>query len=206
MPRDLRDPIGSQTIDCAFPVQGETIPVDHGYPLYAALSAVPGVGPWLHDAADVAILSIRGRYVRPGRLQLNERSRLRLRLSAVDLPRTLLLTGKTIDIDGQPVTIGVPQTLLPRPAVALYAHVVTTRNGEDAQRFDAEIGRQLDAIEVTGKPTRGKRRVLRIKDKTVVGHSLLISELSADDSLRLQSLGLGGRRKMGCGVFVPWRG
>jgi hypothetical protein len=31
------------------------------------------------------------------------------------------------------------------------------------------------------------------------------SGLSAEDSLRLQEVGIGGRRHMGCGVFVPFR-
>jgi hypothetical protein len=30
--------------------------------------------------------------------------------------------------------------------------------------------------------------------------------LNAAESLRLQEHGLGGRRKMGCGVFAPVRG
>ena len=104
------------------------------------------------------------------------------------------------------VHVGVPQTTLLTPATALYAHRVTTRNGQDEERFDNEIRHQLETLGIHGKASRGKRRVFRIKDKTVVGHSLLVSELTAEESIRLQEAGLGGRRKMGCGVFLPWRG
>jgi CRISPR/Cas system CSM-associated protein Csm4 (group 5 of RAMP superfamily) len=31
-----------------------------------------------------------------------------------------------------------------------------------------------------------------------------VSELTAEESIRLQEHGLGGRRKMGCGVFEEW--
>ncbi len=46
--------------------------------------------------------------------------------------------------------------------------------------------------------------MFRIKDKHVVAHTLLVSELTAEETIRLQEEGLGGRRKLGCGVFVPY--
>jgi Cas6 Crispr len=49
-------------------------------------------------------------------------------------------------------------------------------------------------------------RVVRIKDKTVVGYGVRVAGLNVEESLRLQEHGLGGRRKLGCGVFVPVRG
>jgi len=205
MPHDALGP-ASFTIDLAFGLKGGSIPVDHGYALYSALCRLPGVGPWLHDAADVAIHPIRGHYLpESGLLTLHARSRLTLRIAAADLPQVLPVTGRDIDIDGNRLHIAVPETLSLRPVTALYAHAVTTRNGQDEARFDAEIARQLTELEIQGKTTRGKRRVLRIKDKTIVAHSLLVSELTAEDAIHLQEAGLGGRRKMGCGVFVPWR-
>ena len=47
------------------------------------------------------------------------------------------------------------------------------------------------------------RRIVRVKSQTHVGFPLIVTGLSADESLALQSQGLGGRRKMGCGLFVP---
>jgi CRISPR-associated protein Cas6 len=204
MPQSAQQP-ASHTIDVAFHIAGDRIPVDHGYALYAALSNAPGVGAWLHRAPHVGIHPIRGQYPAPGLLSLTPKSRLTLRLAAAELPYILPLAGQAIELAGHGLCIGVPQTTLLRPAACLYAHAVTTRNGQNEVRFDAEIARQLDEMEIQGKPTRGKRRVLRIKDKTVVAHSLLVSELTAEDSIHLQEAGLGGRRKMGCGVFVPWR-
>ncbi len=49
----------------------------------------------------------------------------------------------------------------------------------------------------------GKRRTLRIKDKEVVGYEVLVDCLTAAESIALQEAGLGGRRHMGCGIFVP---
>lgn len=196
----------SHTIEVDFPVHGDAIPLDHGYALYAALSRLASVGPWLHGTDAVAIHPIRGNYAGKGLLKLSAKSRLRLRLPAACLPQILILAGKRVEIDGHPVRIGVPQTTLLCPTTALYAHMVTTRNGQDEERFDTEIRRQLATLDIAARPTRGKRRILRIKAKAVVGHSLLVSELTAEESIRLQEAGLGGRRKRGCGVFIPWRG
>ncbi len=43
----------------------------------------------------------------------------------------------------------------------------------------------------------------RIKEVRIVGFALLVEGLRPDESLRLQEVGLGGRRHLGCGVFVP---
>ncbi len=206
MPSGHTDNHPLRIVDCAFGLRGDRIPLDHGYTLYAALCASAPTGSWLHETDQAAIQLIRGEYASTGLLRLTDKSRLRMRLSAEDLPYVLGLAGQSIRLDGHGLCIGVPTTRLLRPAVALYAHVVTTRNGDDEARFDAEIAAQMERLGIVAKATRGKRRVVRVKDKTIVGHSLLVSELSADHSLRLQASGLGGRRKMGCGVFIPWRG
>lgn len=196
----------SHIVEAAFGLQGDSIPVDHGYALYAALSHLPDTGLWLHATDAIAIHPIRGRYVGDGRLKLGKHSRLCIRLPAECLPRILPIAGKSLELGGQRLRIGIPETSLPLPAASLYAHLVTTRNGQDEARFDTEILHQLETLGIHGRPSRGQRRVVRIKDKRVVAHSLLVSELSAEESIRLQEAGLGGRRKMGCGVFVPWKG
>ena len=50
-----------------------------------------------------------------------------------------------------------------------------------------------------------RRQVLRIKGKRIVGYALQVAGLNAEESVRLQELGLGGRRRMGCGFFVPYQ-
>ena len=45
--------------------------------------------------------------------------------------------------------------------------------------------------------------MIQIKDKSIVGYALRVVGLTAEESIRLQETGLGGRRRMGCGVFLP---
>ena len=196
----------NHVVDLFFHVQGKEVPVDHGYTLYSAISRILESGDetkWLHNADNVGLLQIRGHYAGQGKLILDQHARFGLRLPVNLIPKVLRLAGKRLDVNGEALRIGVSTTSALIPAPVLYAHIVTTKNGEDESRFDAEIQRQLDALGIKGNPTRGPRRIVTIKDKKVVGYSLLVSELMAEESIRLQEHGLGGRRKMGCGVFVP---
>ena len=196
-------------VDLFFHVQGKQVPVDHGYALYSAISRIlesREENKWLHNADNVGLLPIRGHYAGQGKLMLDQHARFGLRLPVNLIPKVLRLAGKRLDVDGEALRVGVSTTSALIPAPVLYAHIVTTKNGEDETRFDAEIQRQLDALGIKGKPARGSRRIVTIKDKKVVGYSLLVSELTAEESIRLQEQGLGGRRKMGCGVFVEWKG
>jgi CRISPR-associated protein Cas6 len=189
--------------DLHFQLFGKTIRVDHGYSLFSAISRFL---PEFHAAQDVQLALIRGRYIGDGLLQLLPGSRLTFRLPSDKAALYINLAGKTLDLAGHPVRIGVPSSQGLVPATTLYAHLVTTRNGLDQERFEAEIRRQLDGQGCRGRIIIGKRRTFSVHAKKVVGYSLLVSELTAEESLVLQEQGLGGRRKMGCGFFQPWKG
>lgn len=196
--------LASPTVDLYFSVHGKQVPVDHCYALYGAISRVLETSddPWLHKSDNIGLIPLRGHYLGGGKLALGQNARFGLRLPAAKILSVLPLAGKRLEINGDALRVGVSTTSALIPASVLYAHIVTTKNGTDEARFDAEIQRQLNGLDIKGKPARGSRRIVTIKDKKVVGYSLLVSELTVDESIRLQERGLGGRRKMGCGVFV----
>ena len=76
----------------------------------------------------------------------------------------------------------------------------------EPDEFAEAVRRQLTALEISDGCvlTVAKRRTLKIKDKEVVGFEVILEGLLADESIAIQEAGLGGRSKMGCGVFVPW--
>lgn len=210
--------MNSPTIEVHFPVLGSEIPTDHGYALYSALSHFTKE---LHgEGRQIQVGPIHGEYSGNGRLRLvAKRSRLRLRLPAEEIPIVLPLAGKRLDLDGYPIRLGVPQVLSLIPAPSLVARMVTIKTKDRqttpeafldaARRKLAELGIQGEAAiplcrsgPHAGKP---KRHVLRIKGKRVIGYSLQVTGLTAEESIRLQEHGLGGRRRMGCGFFVPLR-
>jgi CRISPR-associated protein Cas6 len=190
-------------IDLAFRLVGKTVPVDHGYTLYSAVSRVL---PEIHSLKEAAIHPIRGTYSGDGTLLLTSSSRLILRVQDTQIPTCLQLAGKRLDIDQHALRVSVPEVRRLRPAAKLRARLVTFKNSLNEDRFLEVVTQRLEELRVGGEPVLGQRRTLRVKDKQVVGFELAMVDLTAEESLELQEKGLGGRRHMGCGVFVPWRG
>jgi CRISPR-associated protein Cas6 len=186
-------------VDLAFRLTGPTIRVDHGYALYSAVSRVL---PDLHADKEIGIHPIRGRYVGDGDLQLTSASRLTIRLPDDRIRDVLKLAGKSLELNGHLLRVGVPETRALRPAGALYSRVVTIKGFMEAASFQAAAKRQLESMDVDAELVLGERRTLRVKDKQVVGFEVRATQLDAGASLRLQEVGLGGRRHMGCGMFV----
>jgi CRISPR-associated endonuclease/helicase Cas3 len=208
------------TIDLLFPVLGTHVPVDHGYTLYSAISHLLTC---LHDGSvPFGFAPITGVHVGGGRLHLDPaRSRLRLRLAVGNLPRVLPLAGQRFQIKGDRIRLGIPQVLPLRPAPSLRARMVAIKRSRTKQPPPPDLfldmaRRQLHELGIQGNPRvpehvnkEGRRepirRVLRVKGVRIVGYALVVEKLAPDDSMKLQEKGLGGRRRLGCGLFVPTR-
>jgi CRISPR-associated protein Cas6 len=191
-----------------FPVQGRQLPADHGYALY---SAVTRQLPALHGASWLGLELLSGIPWREGIIVLPTRgAHLRLRLPADHYGQVLPLVGRRLDISGHPIRLGIPTARPLSPAPSLYARCVTIKKFTEPEPFLDAARRQLDALGLTTTlelPTdeqgRPRRRIITIQGKHVVGFSLAAHGLNDEDSLRLQTSGIGGRRAMGCGLFNP---
>ncbi len=207
----------NRTLDVFFRVVGAQAPADHGYALFGALSRILETegDRWLHGNPHVGLHTIRGMNLGDGRRSVGPGARFGLRLPSDLLPRSLKLAGKSLDLDGCKLRVGVGQARALTPAPTLHCRIATTRNGDDPARFDAEVARQAAALGIRGKVFRApagaarrdgrdpSRRIVRVKGKRIVGHAVLATDLTSEESILLQERGLGGRRRMGCGVFVP---
>jgi len=199
-------------IDLSFTVMGkDAIPADHGYHLYSAISRVL---PELHQSNDFGFHPIRGTQIGNRRVALDQRSRVDVRADSDRISQLLPLAGRQLNIAGASIRVGVPQVrgLIASTALRSRLVIIKTKEAPRASDLNPDIftgvlRRQLDGLEVSAEAivTIGKRRTLRIKDKEVVGYEVILEGLSADESLDIQEKGLGGRRHMGCGVFVPLR-
>jgi CRISPR-associated protein Cas6 len=191
------------SIDLAFRLTGSTVPVDHGYALYAALSRI---APELHADQELGVHPIRGVYGGEGKLYLSDLSRLILRLPDERIRTYLKLAGKQLEVDGHVIQVGVPEVRGLLPVASLRTRLVTIKGFMEEATFVEAAQRQLASLGVAGELHGGARRTFRVRDKQVVGFEMGITGLTAEESLTLQEKGLGGRRRMGCGVFVPWGG
>jgi len=160
------------------------------------------------------------------RLNLTPRSRLTLRLDATRLAEAIGLAGKRLLLGDDEVQVGVPRSYALKPAARLYSRLVIIKGFLEPEQFLDAVRRQLEEKGIDGRaglirrereasfegrsksgPDRSPfvRRTLSIRERQVVGYAVVVEELAADSSIRLQELGIGGRRRFGCGIFVPDR-
>ncbi|BAU42497.1 type I-MYXAN CRISPR-associated protein Cas6/Cmx6 [Leptolyngbya sp. O-77] len=207
-------------LEIQFAVVGKTLPADHGYALYSAVKkslqaaeepAFPSDLP-----PEVRLSSIPGIPDRAGMIYLNRYSRFRLRCPSEQVQTWYRsLQNQVLDIRGHLIRLVRPRITLPEPSEVLAARLVTFKlnaiDHADVPRYFLEsCQRGLKQLEISGKAfipsdTNGDlaRRSLQIKGKKVVGYSVVVENLSAEDSLKLQWYGLGGRQHFGCGWFYP---
>jgi CRISPR-associated protein Cas6 len=213
------------TLELVFPLNAtDPIPSDHGYMLFGAITQSL---PELHNGErKLAVHPIRGHQIGNRMIQLTTHSQLVLRVPDGEIAPLLKLAGQSLRIGTKTVRVGVPQVRSLLPATLLRSRLVTIKivgtsgNQQTPQLFLEAARRALTKIGLSDQselliPTRPgptpdsqavpKRRTMRVKDVEIVGYELVIAGLTADESLTLQVEGLGGKRHMGCGVFVPVR-
>jgi len=210
-------------VDVRFRIGGGPILVDHGYHLYSTISRVL---PEIHGDDQIGIHPIYGKLVGERKLAITESSRLVLRLPADRIRDVLILAGKTLDLGDGKVIVGVPNARALIPAACLHSRLVIIKGFMEPEPFLEAVQRQLDELEIRGQASLVStgdavktnvhrdggtkspwlRRTLHVRDKEIVGFTVRVEQLTADESIRLQEHGIGGRRRFGCGIFVSARG
>ncbi len=187
------------TVDMVFSIRGNSIPRDHGLVLWRELRACL---PWLAAEAHAGIHTIRGAPANDDMLLLTQRTKLVLRLPQARVADAQSLHGRQLDLDGYVLQIGASRQ---RPLLAfatLYSQLVCT-GSDDELEFHGDIAAELGQLDVACQFICGKRRALRAGQTEVRGYSLMLHDLSLEQSTFLQQVGLGEHRKLGCGIFVP---
>ena len=202
------------TLELVFPALGTSLPTDHLYALYAALSRV--VPEFHDDDSPLRFAPITGGATPDGLLHIMDHSCLRVRLPDDSVRLALPLAGKRLAVGDVTVRLGVPsvRTLIASPS--LIARLVTFKHANTPEQFLATARAKLVDLGLAGEPQlpihrdgdrigEPKRRVVRVKGVIIPGYSLIVASLSVPDSLTLQQSGLGGRTSLGCGFFEPLR-
>lgn len=208
-------------IDVALDIHGSELPVDHGYSLFSAISHII---PELHDDESVGIHPINGLLAGNRLMHITHDSKLVIRISNERVRNIIRLSGKSITVEGHKISIGLPVPHMLRPASILQSRLVVIKGFLDADSFLDACKRQLASLDIsagaeiplkqstlsfeqkTGPSGMGNkliRRTLRVHDKVIVGYAVRVNGLDTTDSIKLQEIGLGGRRRFGCGIFSP---
>ncbi|MCG6157252.1 type I-MYXAN CRISPR-associated protein Cas6/Cmx6 [Rubinisphaera margarita] len=187
----------------------QPLPADHGYLIY---SAVSGLLPEMHRENGFAIHPIAGTQIGDRQMKLTDRSRLTIRVPDGQIAPLLKLAGQSLRVGPALVQVGVPEVRPLVPVTSLRSRLVVIKIAHHdggsitPDVFTASARKQLDALEIDAEVelTPGRKRTLCVKQREIVGYEVLLEHLTADESIRVQESGLGGKRHMGAGVFVPY--
>jgi len=125
-------------------------------------------------------------------------------LLRVPQPRVaeLLVEDLSCEIKNRSVIFGQPVATAIRAANRLYAHIVTVKGSTCDQTLKASVRTKLGHLGVSCAVDVLARRTIPVAGNEIVGYSVRLRNVSDTDSYTVQTWGIGGRRRMGCGVFV----
>lgn len=204
-------------VDLVFDIDCRELPVDHAHDLAEAVRThVPQLG----DDARVGVHNIhlagsQNGWERPDptlgqHLILSRRTKLTIRVPQEQLePVQQALDGAELDIAGCRMRIGKARQKKLSSQGTIFSRFVVLEDGEadDEHAFLKRIVAHLAGrgIKVT-KALCGMAAEVQGPDGMLQTRSIMIADLSSEDSVRLQQEGIGPLRHMGCGIFIPHKG
>lgn len=208
--------VPDDVVDVLFSIDCKRLPVDHAYALSAALRATL---PWVGEAdSGVAVHAIhvagsQNGWERPvhgsnQQLIVSKRTKLTIRAPKERMDELIEnLKGKTLDVSGCAITVGAAKIRPLSKETTLFSRYVATLPDDSEEGFLDWAVQQLKKQDIqVRKALCGKTTPLFTPGGTLHTRSLMLANLTLEDSYRLQQQGLGPRREMGCGIFIPHKG
>jgi CRISPR-associated protein Cas6 len=206
--------VPDDVIDLAFRIACPTIPLDHAHALSSALLDKL---PWLVEEDHAGIHLVHGAtsgngWFRPEDtenelLHLSKRTKMRLRIPASRMEDARALTGQKLDIEGHSLEVGKAEVFALSSLPTLFSRYVVTSEALDEIQFLELAAEQLKALDIPcRKMLGGITHKMSFPAGPVFTRSLMVAELQPEQSVRLQQLGLGDGRTIGCGLFLPHKG
>ena len=201
----------SNVLDVVFIIKGKTLPNNtlsafaqslseqiknwdtfQGLGLHLKLGGEEGNG-WYRDNDPDSVLYI------------SRRTKLVLRVPQENISSVEALTDIELDIQGHSVKLAHKHTKNLMHSSTLYSHHVISDFKEEME-FLRYVQQQLQELDIKcTKILCGKSREMDLAGRKVITRSLMLNELSKEDSLLLQAKGIGREQKRGCGVFIPYK-
>ncbi len=202
--------VPDDVVDVSYRISCRALPVDHAWALSQAVCTAL---PWIPDEAGAGVHTIHvadsgNGWIRPEGadelLLLSKRTRLVVRIPRVRYQEAAALTGRTLDIAGHPLRVE-EATIKPLSVITtIFSRYVVSDANDDENVFLAAMVREMNALGVRPKKMLcGIEKHLATPDGPVRTRSLMVAELTQDESVALQRRGLGPRRHLGCGLFIP---
>lgn len=204
--------IPDDVVDLAFDIACRCLNVDHAYRLSQEIVRAL---PWMGTEPGVGIHPIHvaesgNGWTRPENptdlLYLSRRTKLVLRIPKQRVDDARVLSGKSLDIDGNSLRVEAAH-VRPLSAIAtIFARHLVIDAAEDEEQFLRTALARLAEMDIHPKKMLcGKRVAIVTPHGAVHTRSLMLANLTLEESTTLQLRGLGAHRLLGCGLFIGHR-
>jgi len=204
-----QSPIRDDVVDVVFSIRAKTLPVDHAFALSQAI--VKHI-PWLVDEPHAGLHTIHvaasaNGWMRPDSpdqvLYPSRRTKFMLRVPKHRIEETQLLSGTELDVAGHAVKLETSVTRALSELTTLFSRYVVSES-EDEQHFVEFVVATLRSLGVKPKKLLcGTETPVQLDQGQLRTRSLMLADLSPEESVLLQTNGIGSHRHMGCGLFIP---
>ncbi len=213
---DKRDPfvVPDDIVDVSFVVSGRMLPNDHAEALHDAILSVL---PWFdeEDGTGLHLIHVAesaNGWERPSDpdalMHLSRRTRMTLRLPQHRVEEVrAALSGTELEVGGHTLVPGKSAVKKLSPLGTIFARYVAAEQPmEEPEFLDWMHGELRDMGVRARKMMCGKAHDLRLPGGPVQTRSVMLADLSPEDSVRVQQRGIGPWRRHGCGLFLPHKG
>ncbi len=205
--------VPKNVVDLSFKVSCKQIRLDHAQ---ALTNAICDLLPWFRDEPQAAVHHIYIPQSGNGWLcsdsdeviQLSRRTRLKIRIPHNRCAEVREISGKTISIAGNQLTFGSAETFLLSTITTLVArHVYIPDTEDDEQAFLQQAQQQINHLGIqVRKMLCGKAHRLDMPAGLIKTRSLMVADISPEESIKLQEQGIGDYYHYGLGIFIPQKG
>ncbi len=203
-------------IDLAFSIKCKTLPLNHSWALSREiLKHLPWVEGDPHAGIhQIHVAESNNGWMRPDDDEENpllypsHRTKMTLRIPIDKLSDTEKLTGITLDIDGHSLLIGNSKKKLFTNAGVIFSRYVLSNHDESEHDFLSRVSQEIKSKTNFNikKMLCGKIHIIKTPNTKFTTRNLMIADLDSETSIKIQQLGIGKYRELGCGLFLPHKG
>ena len=197
--------------DAVFNIHAKILPIDHAYLLSQALLKHL---PWLEEVNagvfDISVADGNGweQDHESGFYYPSKRSKLSIRIPQEKLNDAEILVGKTLNLGEYQIDIvrALKSKLMSDMQIVFAKHIVCDKNASEETFLQTSFA-QLQALGIQPKKMMaGLKRKISTPDGIIHTRSLMVADLRKSESVKLQEVGIGEHRLLGCGLFLPQKG
>lgn len=202
--------VPTKVVDLAFSIHCPTLPVDHAWFLSREIGRRL---PWFDNEPlagmhNIHVADSGNGWERPQSadelLYPSRRTRLILRMPNNRVKDATQLCGCVLEIAGHPLKIGKAKSRHLSITSILYARYVVTQKQWSETEFTDWAVNELQSKQLRFKKVlSGMSHELMTPEGPIHTRSLMVADMPYEDAIQLQETGIGPKRTMGCGLFIP---